>query len=256
MLEQERSPILIPTARAMNQTHPLYSPAMRTTGCDIMCLTNTSIVANTLSSTGSLKSSTATIPYEKLKRVVGNKFHGSTPMQQLRASEVKLKRNNELKAERNSYFAQIRKEEQGRKTSTQVPEVDTKDEPIQEKHMKISHTDIYEELCNLQSQISLKPVPGLSLESKGKHSKRKAKMEAAAARRLQLFFKMIVSRHSARLYMSAYANHLRHVSARAVVKFFRLVKLKALTKNLERTRRATCVVKIQCCVRKFLARQK
>lgn len=238
-----------------------------------MCISNTRSVQDAPNKKfGKLS---ASLPFEKLKTITGtgSKSRNTTLMQKLKIVESKQLAAKALVRERDEYFHKIALEEEAkqlrrircailiqaifrgfrvrpRKPYKRTVKVVTKPSP------KALLLEIQDELCDFAQLLSLKPIAGLNLESRGKTSKRRARIESAAAFRITRFFRMILCRKRARRELNEIRNQKLDRSARIVTRFFRLVKLKKWTKNLERENRSKAAQSIQCSIRSFQSRQR
>lgn len=261
------------TALPMNIAPTTYSPTFRLTACDIMCTTNTKVMIPEQKRSSAKDSPNAYIPYEKLNRIKGQALEGITPFQRLKIAEIKVKRNNDLKRERNEYFWKIMQEKERHnesccKAAIRIQKhfrgylLRLRRQRIRQiytpkpKRVEVSLIGIHDELCGWADKVALKPILGLSLEPKHKTSKRKLKLEATAANTLTAFFKMIMERNKARRRMNEYHIKVANWAALVCTRFFRLVKIRTLAKNVNFQNRRMAALKIQCAVRRRQARKR
>jgi tetratricopeptide (TPR) repeat protein len=267
-----------PTAQSMSISTMSFQNTLRTTVCDIMCIINTKDVYVLPSHQKSVSdkvtrkdtsSSGATLPFKKTTRIVGNADKGSTPFQKLKLAETKVVTNNQFHEERDHFFAEInegriQREILETESTTKIQahfrglrrRIKINKRPNYVKPVKkvsnFSVLQLHDDLCYLASIVSLKPIPGLTLESKGRASRRKAKIEHAAVLRLQIWSRMLFAKSEAQSYMAIYKAKRREKSSRIISRFFRLLKLKSFKKRVGIINRARGIIKIQNAARFFL----
>jgi hypothetical protein len=112
---------------------------------------------------------------------------------------------------------------------------------------------LQDELCSYAVFLGLKPIPGLSLEARSKHNKRKYEIEYAASLRIQSFFRMIIAILKVRGAAHQARQRLFQKSAVRLQGFFKYVlwKVKKLKKQDES--REIAVIKLQSHYRRFRA---
>jgi hypothetical protein len=112
---------------------------------------------------------------------------------------------------------------------------------------------LQDELCSYAVSLGLKPIPGLSLEARSKHNKRKNEIEYAASLRIQSFFRMILAILKVRRAALQARQRLCHKSAVMLQGFFKYViwKVKKLKKQDES--RELAMIKLQSHYRRFRA---
>ena len=182
----------------------------RTTTSDIMCVTNTysPVTARTDGPKIKTMKASASLPYKD--SAMPTLPEGNTSFSQFRTVELKMKRNMEMKKERDLFFAKLeteRKEKVRRENEAAVRIQALARGFIARPHpecvkvhvsapLKIAAKNsaeirqVQDELCGHAAKLGLRPIPGLSLETRSKHNKRKNKIELAASMRLQAFFRM------------------------------------------------------------------
>jgi hypothetical protein len=121
--------------------------------------------------------------------------------------------------------------------------------------------------------LNFAPIFGLTLEKSSKTSKRKKKIENAAAYRIQRFFAMILSRKKARRFMEDFKYHRKDNAAKTItrfvrygllssigsilfnnLKFYRFVRVKLFAKKCDVAKRQKVALVIQRCTRGYLGR--
>ena len=263
--------LTIPTAKPLFQGISRYIYTGRETFCDIMCTTNTS-KAYTVPTVKDpkIKDVVATLPYSK-KMSFSSLGKGETPWQKLKFDEARILRNDMLKMERNEFLAKLQSD---RKALEQIEQEElalleqtaeynnSKNEKAVENYMTgmlyVKHSlrpvmarkltlskederrmfrevmDIQDELCALATKLKLKPIRGLTLEPRGKASRRKRQVENAAARRLQRWCKMLIAKHIAKERCQAVRDIKRNKAANIIQIMFKNVGMKHFLESLER----------------------
>ncbi len=94
----------------------------------------------------------------------------------------------------------------------------------------LSQNELQDELCRMAATLSLSPIAGLSLEARSKTSRRRNRIENAAAFRLQKFFRMLYERSMARFVVDARKRDLIQRSAKIITKAVRYIKTKNFVK--------------------------
>ena len=121
---------------------------------------------------------------------------------------------------------------------------------------KFAPNEIADELCKLSSRINLPIIPGLTLEPRGKASKRQRNIRIAAHRRLVLFMRMIVAKFKARRYIAQVRQNLHNKMARRIVRLFRMIMAKSFTSKALAVKRGNCATVINNAARRFLSRKR
>lgn len=192
-------------------TTTTYHDFTRSTFSDIVCIVNSTKrqQSNEKSSSSSSKFR-ASMPYKKaivlapLQSVQSSDYPSST-VRVRESMENHVKLHEELKQERNRYFNKIisDKEEVARLQSESATKIQALFrgyrarprylrrvyKPMAKPKLMISK--LHEELCIYASELNLKPIPGLNIETYRKTSKRRKKIENAAAFHICRFFMMI-----------------------------------------------------------------
>lgn len=261
----------VPTKQAMVVSNTCYVSSVRTTLCDIMCTVNASLLFNVPRPADSLKPLTATLPYKTTKQQsIKKKVQNETLFQQMLNGENKQRMEKELKRDREVFFAELRKEkvEVEAKRNASATKIQAlfrgyrkRRNPAKyvrhKKRRKVhSQNDMQDELCTLAAKLGLKPIDGLSLETRSKTSRRKEKIMNAAAFRIHRFMDMIFQRSRALRRIEERRMEILNQCARIITRAVRYVKVKKFVKRCEIVKREQMVIKIQCRTRIFQARER
>jgi tetratricopeptide (TPR) repeat protein len=211
------------------------------------------------------------MPYKKAKVLTSLQplpiaDHPSSSMRGREPSDVHLKLNEDLRQERNRYFEKLikeREEDDDLKTTSAIKiqalfrgyisrprHLQRTYRPVTKPRLILSK--LHEELCIYASQLNLKPIPGLNIETYRKTSKRKKKIENAAAFLICRFFMMIFAKKaSMKIVYSLHAEKKRK-AATVIYRFFKYIR--ARKEAIERAARirAFGVILIQKHVRRFV----
>ena len=201
------------TRGSISVSHHTTRSCSRTTLCDILCTTPTQKEIIIREPRKLSKEAEARAGFTFQKPYTLGMYYAiddPTPMQKLRRNEVKVKRNLDMKKERDEFFKRLNNEKvykqrleydsatliQACYRGYQCPlrkKPENFDRSNYQRYARVpaSVQEINAELCSWQSSLQLKPIPGLTLESAGRNAKRQAKFEYAAAIRIQCFFRMI-----------------------------------------------------------------
>ena len=242
--------------------------------CDIMCTTNTkSVYIEKISKKKSkkLEGIRASFPYKKPENLINPlKLADPTPMQRLRQSQFQQVLNAELHAEREEFLNKLLSERRYKlqvenRCATMIQAIfrgfrrrklQIRGSLGSRKKFKVSLTAerINAELCTWASSLGLKPITGLSLVSKDRLLKRKAKFQFAAAIKLQCFFRMIVCMKKYKRKQKLERTRKIITSQMTILRFFKWVH--RITKeerdnNLHRRKAATT---LQTCYRTWASR--
>mmetsp|Transcript_2739 Transcript_2739/g.2729 ORF Transcript_2739/g.2729 Transcript_2739/m.2729 type:complete len:316 (-) Transcript_2739:16-963(-) len=246
----------------------------RTTGSDVMCIINTS-KPTTLTSFDQPRHRTlkpiATLPYKSPTKL--RLPEGDTEYMALKNVEAKEKYNIEFKRERDIFFQKLENERTEKSLRERFyivkiqavvrgflvrprTKVKRKSQPIIPiRHVGGTIPDevqkLQNELCSYAQSLGLKPIPGLSLEARSKHNKRKNQIEYAASLRIQSFFRMILALLKVRKAAQNARIRLHHNSALKLQKFFRYILREALKRKKQNIQREKAVLKIQTRFRIF-----
>eukprot|EP01041_Mallomonas_annulata_P011593 gene11593-24267_t len=265
-------PIFIPTANAMTFSTLTFVSTSRTTSCDIMCTSNTEserrVTQKHGPSTVMALSASASFPYQSMDTIV--RFKGSTLVEKYRYATSQEKRNESLKRERNIFFTKMEKEriETSKRRTDAASKIQAhfrgyvvRRPPIHprqrfENGPHFSIVDLQEELCSLAEILELKPIPGLSLETRGKRSRRRARIELAAVIRVQTCvrkFLAIINRDKIR---NKLLRKRLDRAATSIQKFFKWVMKQRSLGELLTSMRHRSIIKIQTRLRMFLAKER
>lgn len=269
--KEYNAPSTVPTKQPMTMSNTCYVSSVRTTLCDIMCTVNASVLIKIPPPADKLRDITATLPGNRSgQKSIKKKVKNATLFQNLILSENQRRVDFDLKSDRDAFFYQLRKEKMMSEAKRNVAAVKLqalfrgfrkRRRPttyIRNKKRKRVHTqnDMQDELCTLAATLGLKPIDGLSLESRSKTSRRKERIMVAAAFRLHRFFDMILQRSRARKRIAERREEILNWSARVITRAVRYVKVKKFVKRCENVKRQQMALKIQCCARIFQAREK
>lgn len=261
MMEQ-----VVPTPKAMDVTYPNYVSSQRTTLCDIMCTSNTPMPLLELPTPPEkMRPLLATLPYDKVPLV--GPMKASTKFQKYKVDGNRSRLVEELKKDHEEFLlkVQFEKESVGNKKKKAATKIQAafrgfKSRPkkhsyIPNKKPKTAMTqnEIQDELCKMAVGLKLKPIPGLNLEWRAKASKRKVRIETAAAYRMQKFFRMISARNLAKVVVSTRRMEFLNQQARIITRAIVYMKTKNFAKRVDAMKRERSSIKIQAQVRKFQA---
>jgi hypothetical protein len=212
------------------------------------------------------------IYYKKKKKIIGSASKGETYFQKLKLSETKSKNQFLLKSEKEDFFQKLlrdryEKEMYDNHAVTMVQALfrgyrkrkmmglikATYQRPLKKQHKPLHISEVQDELCQYASLLSLKPIPGLSLESRSKASRRRQKIEMAASLRLATCFKMFLAKRRARKRMTHIRFDRAMKCAMVMTRFFKFIKMKNFKKRLFADSSVKAAVIIQCRVRIWIA---
>lgn len=215
----------------------------RTTICDLMSITNTNkMIPMIIDKPKSRKMKAyATLPYNESVRPPLPQ--GDTFLSKFHSVEIKKAKSDELKEERRIFLQKleierVQKKRQESKAAIKIQAIirEFLVRPRPERIRKLSYPTIklfspssdevrllQDELCSYAVKLGLKPIPGLSLEARSKHNKRKNQIEYAASLRIQSFFRMVLAILKVRKAAQNARIRLHHNSATRLQKFFRYV---------------------------------
>jgi hypothetical protein len=247
-----------------------YVSSVRTTLCDIMCTVNASVNFNVPPPPDKLRPVMAVFPYAAQNgKTLKAKVRDPTLFQTLKLNENIQLLTVELKKDKEKYFQRLRDEKNSFDSLRNAKAVKIqalfrgylKRRPtsyIRRRKRRIVHSqnDMQDELCTWAAGLGLKPIDGLSLETRSKTSRRKEKIMNAAAFRLHKFFDMILQRARARLRCAARREEIVEKCARVITRAVRYVKVRKFVKKCNTVKEQQSAVKIQCRARIFQAREK
>lgn len=260
------SKLLVPTAKPMDVTYPAYVQSQRTTLCDVMCTSNSAMPMMDLPTPPEkLRPLLATLPYEKIPLV--GPMKSSTKFQKFKVDGNKTRVIEELKKERLEFLEKIKSEKElldMKKARAAIKiQATFRGYKIRRKRRTynpkrkfrggLSQNEIQDELCKMAVDLKLKPIPGLNLEWRTKASKRKIRIENAAAYRIQRFFKMITARNLAKIVVQTKRMEFLNRQARIITRSIVYMKTKNFAKRVDAMKRERSAIKIQAQVRKFQA---
>ena len=123
----------------------------------------------------------------------------------------------------------------------------------EERRLQRETHELQDELISLASSLQLGPIKGLTLEPRGKASRRRRQIEHAAVRRLQRWARMLAVRSLARARCDLVRHNKRDRAARTITRFFHSLKMRSFKANLQEGMRNDAARVIQCAGRKFVA---
>jgi hypothetical protein len=261
---------VIRVREGLEQSTASISVSGRTTICDLMVVTTTSVEFNepSIQRKKFSKSLNVALPYKKTHSIEEISLHNVTPFQEMRNAETIKERNILLKIERDEFMGKTMKDRLIKKkreaiaaTNIQAsfrgycsrPRILYRRRP---KGPTILTVEEYRALlCELTSKLNLSHIPGLTLKMKTKSSRQKQRVENAAAFGIQTFFKMLVEKRRAKKFIfkkqrQKYFASL-HVLRRIIRKFIDMCRISKII----RRKRDLVSIKIQARIRMFLARR-
>lgn len=254
-----------PTRNSMILTTSIYIDSSRTTSSDIVCTINTyhEYTENTMVISKKLR---ASLPYnKKIDEILTGR--NPTQYQKRMISDANKVLGEDLKLEKNQYYENLRIKQAEVESvknycATKIQALfrgylcrpKSTYKQIRKSALKFSVSELHDELCNYASALNLKPITGLSLESHHKTSRRRRKIEAAAAFRIQRFFSMIVARKKCCDILNRMRSDQFIRASRAIIKAFRVFKLKKLFIRRREQIRQASIVKLQSVCRSFTTR--
>jgi hypothetical protein len=264
--------VFVPTAEGMIIADAFFISTARTTICDIMCTTNTTNISHSGAKGKMLPNSKpmlAVLPYEKMKTLVGP-YKATTRIQKIKIDNIMRQKMDDLRRDRDAFYYELLRERDElnalKNQSATVIQATFRGfcarprnhSYIPQKKNIIVHSqhDMHDELCNLAAMLNLKPIPGLSLEARSKASKRRLRIENAAAYRVQRFFRMIGNRKLALVVIRAKIKENQNNSARIITRAVRFVITKKFVTTVEIIKRERSAVIIQSYVRMFQGRER
>jgi hypothetical protein len=247
--------------------------ASRTTTSDVMCIVNTQ---------KALAKSTLDIPrYKSLKPIatLPYKFNskpklseGNTDFSSLKNVELKEKGSLELKRERERFFRKLERErnEKTYRESASIVKIQAivrgflarpRTKPRRKKvtvpflvpgaPVSDEAQEIQNELCSYAQMLGLKPIPGLSLEARAKHNRRREKIILAASIRISTFFKLTLIALRAKKTAESAKKNIQQRASVKIQKFFRFVRREVVKRKTQSWKRERAVLKIQTRFRIF-----
>ena len=264
--------LAIPTRVAPTVMTTNYLCTGRSTNCDINCTVTTAEYYAVPIIPPQLVTVMGKLPYKKKKKIIGSASKGETYFQKLKLSETKSKNQYLLKAEKEDFFQKLlrdryEKEMYDNNAVTMVQALfrgyrkrkmmglikSTYQRPLKKRPKPLQISELQDELCQYASLLTLKPIPGLSLESRGRASRRRQKIEIAASLRVATCMRMFLAKRKARRRMALIIFERRMLCAITLTRFFRFIKMKNFKKRLFADSSVKAAVIIQCQVRIWLA---
>jgi len=273
---------MTPTRSGLDAAPTVCMSSFRTTLVDVMTTLNTaSFAKGAKPEILKLKTSEiAALPQRteavSLKSVMSPGRGGKTSFEKLRSLDAHYQRCQSLLDERDDYFLALYAEKQAKDdmqhfcaTLIQAvfrgfnarPRMGYRWAPprspgLKFKTWKFAPNELFDELCDLAAKIKMPRLPGLTLEPRGKSSKRQKNIMLAARRRLVLFFHMIRARNVARRYIAEVKARRNHVMQKRIVRLFRMIFAKSFTSKAMAVKRGRGATKINNFCRQFLARKR
>lgn len=254
--------INIPIFSGMTVSAMSFVASSRTTICDIMCVSNTDKERTYKTPQRNGRSLFAKLPGQSESPT---KVKSKTLVDKYRYATNQEKRNASLKAERDEFFRKVEKDklETMKKEASVIkiqagirgylirrPVSYVKKVHLPQSAIQFMH-EIQDDLCAWADAIDLKPIVGLSLESKGKKSRRREKIEHAASLKIQSIIRMYLAvLRVERVYLAKKLNK-RDKAAITLQKFFKWVMKKVADTIRETALRQAAVLRIQTCYRKY-----
>jgi hypothetical protein len=208
----------------------------------------------------------ASLPYAKAPPL----SHTTTRYQKMKISELKSRKIDQLKRDREFYFHQLAMErlETNMVRNKAAVKIQSLFRGYRKRHgiasyvrhrkriVIMSQNAMQDELCKMALFLSLTPISGLSLEARSKTSRRKNRIENAAAFRLQRFFRMLFARSMARKRLLVRRVEIVEKSAKTITRAIRYIKTKNFVKQCDVIKKNRSALKMQMRFRIFAARMK
>lgn len=257
------------TAKPMCLALPTFVPVNRTTLCDINCTSNTPFpIMDLPPPPEKLKQLSATLPYDKPFSGLVGPMKATTKFQRLKVDDSRLRKIAELKRDREDFFKklQIEKIETTNRRNRAAIKIQAAFRgyrvrpknfaytPRRKPKVYLNQFELLDELCKMASDLHLNPIPGLNLESRTKASKRKIRIDNAAAFRLQKFLKMIFERSMARVVVEKKKSEKLMKAAKIITKAVRYTITRKFVKRVDLMKRVQMATKIQAKVRQYQAK--
>lgn len=247
----------------------------RTTTCDVMCIVNThktlpkSSLDHPRYHRNSLKP-IATLPYKFNSKP--KLPEGTTDFVSFRNVEYKEKNCLELKKERDLFFQKLSLERNQKTYRENIsivkiqamvrgylvrPRIKSRQRKVSVPYFvpgaQISNEvqEIQNELCGYAQMLGLKPIPGLSLEARAKHNRRREKIILAASIRISTFFKLTLIALRARKTVTTAKKNIQERASVILQKFFRYVRREIAKRKTHSRLMERAILKIQTRFRIF-----
>jgi ribosomal protein L25 (general stress protein Ctc) len=265
----------VPRVEPMTISNPSYVSSLRTTLCDISSTTNTAfpLKEDLPIPAPKLKPTLVNLPYDRPVGMVGP-IKSSTLFQKLKVDDSKVRKVIELKSDREVFLKKLLKEKQvtnrikneaviriqalfrGYRLRRQRKLITPSYCPRKKSRKFLSQFELQDELCQMAMDLKLKPIDGLNLEWRAKASKRRIRIENAAAFRMQKFFRMLFERSVAQVVVKRKRVEFVNKKACVITKAVRFMKTKNFVKRVDAMKRDRCSIVIQRQVRKYQAIQR
>ena len=254
----------VPTFTTDAATTTVWVTANRTTNVDIMCLCNNQRFGSDALTKSPIR---ASMPY-KPAQSFNILPKGNTHFQKFRLDDGRKEQHVSLYNEMVDFLAKLYKERDYRKALENYSA--TKIQAIFRGFRRRFHVkqckprkllpktviQLQDELCHWAAVLNLAPIKGLSVEHRSKTSRRHAKIQKAAAIRLQRFFDMLKCRKHARRYMSNVRIIRSSRAANNIIKFFKNLKRAVANAKTRNFASVSAAIVMQCCFRCFFARKR
>lgn len=254
----------ISTKEGMYMALPGYIATMRTTLCDIMCTRNTAfMIPDPMPKKESDQVISAAFPYTKPYGLVGPVI-GSTKFQKYKIGDIKQSKILNLKRDRDEYMSRLQQEKshiefKRRKAAILIQAIfrgfrRRKNRctyvPKRKPMVILSQTELQDDLCQKAADLKLSSIPGLNLEWRMKASKRKVKIDNAAAFRITRFFQMLFEKKKAQAVVAVKKIEYVDKKAKVITKAIRYMKTKNFVKRIDFMKREKSAVVMQSYVRR------
>jgi hypothetical protein len=269
--DSNRDQLWLSTPRkcAMDRSVCTIVASLRTTLCDIQCTTNTPFpVLDLPPPPEKTKQLVATLPYHKPYAGLVGPSHATTKFQKFQGDDTVVRKMAALKRDKETFFRKLEHEkhtiaQRRNRAATKIQATFRGYRARPNKHYYVpkkkpkaflTHLELYDELCQMAANLKLDPIAGMSLEFRTKASKRRQRIENAAAFRMQRFFRMLYQRSIAQLILLLKRKDKINRAARVVTKAVRYVITKKFVKRANIVKHVKMATKIQCCLRCYQAR--
>ena len=109
-------------------------------------------------------------------------------------------------------------------------------------------------LCQYSKKLGLKPIKGLTLESRSYSNSKFKKLAHISALKITGFFRMLLAKKKARITIKALVLEKQNRAAMKIQKFAKFVILKRMNRNMHMHRATESAIVVQKYVRGYLAR--
>lgn len=262
--------IYIPSVHGMPVSVATTEVTFRTTLCDIMCTSTISheYIENSGEQKKFSKTLNVNLPYKKISSF-DEIYPGITGQQRMKAAEGRVKRSKLLKEERNEYMRRMANDRADKLCRETLGAIKIQSiyrgYRVRPKNYErrpprgpqvLTKGELRMFLARLASNLSLKPIKGLTLSTTFNSSRQKKQIDHAGAFVLQRFFKMILQRSRARNRIE-HLMQLKFVHARRAIRSFTVFAVKLHRKRKEvKAQMSRNATRIQTQIRMFIARRR